>query len=99
MPECKLLTSHALALLCVARDPHSRLRDIAACLDITERATHRIVSELCEAGYLSKHRQGSRNFYEVYPNVPLQQPLVAGHNVGEILSPLLEDLDHTQAVA
>jgi len=32
------LTSHARVLLCIARDPGARLRDIAASLDITERS-------------------------------------------------------------
>jgi DNA-binding MarR family transcriptional regulator len=31
------LTSHARVLLCLARDPGARLRDIAASLGITER--------------------------------------------------------------
>jgi DNA-binding MarR family transcriptional regulator len=89
MAHCKLLTSHALALICVARDEGSRLRDIADCLDITERATQRIVSDLCEAGYVSKRRVGSRNVYEVHQDIPLQQPLVDDHRVGEILAPLV----------
>ncbi|MET0824825.1 MAG: helix-turn-helix domain-containing protein, partial [Solirubrobacterales bacterium] len=45
-------------LLCVAADPDVRLRDIAGSLDITERTTHRIVSELVEDGYLSRERIG-----------------------------------------
>jgi len=32
------LTSHARVLLCIARDPGARLRDIAASRDITERS-------------------------------------------------------------
>jgi hypothetical protein len=32
------LTSHAPVLLCIARDPGTRLRDIAASLDITDRS-------------------------------------------------------------
>jgi DNA-binding MarR family transcriptional regulator len=89
MAQCKLLTSHALALVCVARDQGSRLRDIADCLGITERATQRIVSDLCEAGYVSKRRVGARNVYEVHPDVPLQQPLIDDRQVGEILAPLV----------
>jgi hypothetical protein len=34
------LTNHAQALLCLARDPGARLRDLAASLGITERSAH-----------------------------------------------------------
>ena len=43
------LTSHARVLLCIARDPGARLRDIAASLDITERSAHGIVTYLTAA--------------------------------------------------
>ncbi|TMK69850.1 MAG: winged helix-turn-helix domain-containing protein, partial [Actinobacteria bacterium] len=46
------LTKHAHVLTCVADDPGIRLRDIAAAVGITERAAHRILSELVEAGYV-----------------------------------------------
>ncbi len=40
------LTNHAHVLVCVAHDPGIRPRDIAAAVGITERAAHRILSEL-----------------------------------------------------
>lgn len=89
MPGWSFLTNHALALLCVASDPGMRIRDIADCVGVTERAAHRIVSELEEAGYLSRHRIGRRNFYEVHPDVPLRHPLEQDHDVGELLRVLL----------
>jgi len=64
----KYLTNHAEVLLCVARQPDARLREIASCVGITERAAHRIVCDLEEAGHLSRHRRGARNFYEVHPH-------------------------------
>ena len=84
------LTNHAHALLCVAREPGMRLRDIAACVGVTERAAHRIVCELESAGYLTRTRLGRRNFYEVHPERPLRHALEEGHQVGELLAPLLE---------
>jgi len=83
------LTNHALALLCVAREPGMRIRDIAECVGITERAAHRIVCELEEAGYLSRQRLGRRNFYEVHPDAALRHPLEREHDVGELLKGLL----------
>jgi DNA-binding Lrp family transcriptional regulator len=89
VPGCSFLTNHALALLCVAREPGMRIRDIAACVGVTERAAHRIVCELEDGGYLSRHRIGRRNFYEVHPEVPLRHPLEQEHHVGELLRVLL----------
>jgi hypothetical protein len=56
---------------------------------ITERAAHRIVCELVEAGYLSRQKVGRRNYYEVHPELPLRHRLEGDHEVGEVLFPLL----------
>ncbi len=90
MAEWDFLTNHAHVLVCVAREPGIRIRDIANCVGVTERAAHRIVCDLVEAGYLERHRLGRRNFYEVHPELPLRHPLEGDHAVGEILSPLFE---------
>lgn len=79
------LTNHAHVLLCVARDPGIRLRDVAAAVGITERAAQRIVAELVEAGYLERTRSGRRNRYEIHPELPLRHPLEHEHEIGEIL--------------
>jgi hypothetical protein len=84
------LTNHAHALVCVASEPGARLRDIAECLGVTERAAHRIVSELEEGGYLTRHRVGRRNFYEVHPELPMRDPVDGDRPVGDLLSVLLE---------
>jgi hypothetical protein len=57
------LTYHARVLLLVAHDPGVRLRDIAASLDITERRAFGITSDLVEAGYVVKEKNGRRNRY------------------------------------
>lgn len=89
MPTWTFLSNHALALLCVVRTPGMRLRDIAADVGITERAAHRIMSDLVEGGYLTRHRVGRRNFYEVHPHVALRHELVADRTLGQLLSGLL----------
>jgi hypothetical protein len=83
------LTNHAHVLMCVADDPGIRLRDIAAAVAITERAAHRILSELVEEGYVLRERQGRRNRYQVVPDLPLRHPLVEGRQVGDLLEVLL----------
>ena len=50
MVSWSFLTSHARVLLCIARDPGVRLRDIAASLGITERSAHAILADLAGAG-------------------------------------------------
>ena len=45
-PGWAFLTNHAQVLVCIADDRGVRLRDIGEKLGITERAAHRIVTEL-----------------------------------------------------
>ncbi len=89
MADFSFLTHHAHALLCVTRDPGMRLRDIADCIGITERATHRIVCQLEEAGYLTRHRVGRRNFYEIDAELALPHELERDVPVGELLQLML----------
>ncbi len=69
------LTNHAHVLLCLAKDPETRVRDIATLVGITERAVHRILGDLEEAGYLRRERDGRRNHYEVRRDLPLRHPI------------------------
>jgi DNA-binding MarR family transcriptional regulator len=89
VPSWDFLTNHAHVLVCVARDPGIRLRDIAAAVGITERAAHRIVSELVDEGYLVRERLGRRNRYEVKTELPLRHPLAEEHEVGDLLEVLV----------
>jgi predicted ArsR family transcriptional regulator len=88
------LTSHARVLLCIAHDPGARLRDIAASLGITERSAHGIVTELAEAGYVVKQKDGRRNRYQIQAHLPLPEPASRERTVGEILA-LLAGTDAT----
>lgn len=88
MAEWTFLTNHAHVLLCIARDPDIRLRDVADFVGITERAAQRIVTELVDAGYLERSREGRRNRYQLNPDVPLRHPLDRNHAIGDILDVL-----------
>lgn len=85
MASWTFLTNHAHVLLCIARDPQARLRDIAEAVGITERATQRIVAELVDAEYLQRERDGRRNTYRLNPDLPLRHPLERDHAIGEVL--------------
>ena len=65
MASWGFLTTHARVLLYVAHDPGARLRDIAASLGITERSAHSTVTDLAEAGYLIRQKDGRRNRYQI----------------------------------
>ena len=90
MAEWTFLANHAHALLCIARDPGIRLRDVADRVGVTERAAQRIVSDLVEAGYLDRLREGRRNTYRIKRDRPMRHPVERGHRVGEILDVLHE---------
>jgi len=83
------LTNHARVLACVAQQPGVRLREIADCAGITERAAHRIVCELEADGYLTRHRVGARNFYELHPDRPLRHRMDARISIGDLLALML----------
>ena len=85
MPAWTFLTNHAHVLLCVARDPGARLRDVAGAVGITERAAQKIVADLVDAGYLERERDGRRNRYHLHPELPLRHPMDHEHAIGEIL--------------
>lgn len=82
------LTNHSHVLICLARDPEVRMRDLAAEVGITERAIHSLVSDLEAAGYLERRRVGRRNHYVVHPEGPMRHPVEQGHVVGVLLDAL-----------
>jgi DNA-binding MarR family transcriptional regulator len=84
------LTNHAKALLLIAGDPRIRMRDIAGLLDITERATQRIVADLAVSGYIDREREGRRNVYSVHTDMPLiGLPLQRDIDIGSLLAVLV----------
>ena len=85
------LTSHSQVLLCIQRDPETRLRDIAGTVGITERAAQRILSDLVEAGYVTRERVGRRNRYSVKADLPMRHPSQRDHEIGELLDLLRLD--------
>jgi DNA-binding Lrp family transcriptional regulator len=80
------LTNHAQVLLCIARDPGIRLRDIADRVGITERSAYAIVMDLAEAGYIVKEKSGRRNRYQIQTHLPLPEPTSRERTVGEVLA-------------
>ncbi|HEU5448641.1 MAG TPA: AsnC family transcriptional regulator [Acidimicrobiia bacterium] len=92
MGEWSFFTNHARALICVARDPGIRLRDLAVTINITERSAYGIVSDLVHAGYVVKEKEGRRNRYRVEAQLPLPESIGRERTVGDVLG-LLTDVD------
>lgn len=85
-PDFAFLTNHGKVLLLIAQDPRIRMRDIAALLRVTERATQRIVAELDAAGYIDRQREGRRNLYTVRTDATLGLPLQRDIDIGALLT-------------
>lgn len=84
MPEWSFITNHGLVLAAIARHPRSTAREIGDAVGITERAAHRIITDLDEAGYITKTKVGRKNHYQIHPDVPLKDE-ASDSAVGELL--------------
>ena len=82
------LSNHGYALLCIARDPRIRIREIAQHIGVGERAAQKIVADLVADGYVTRLKEGRRNRYEVNPQAHLRHPLFADAQVGLLLDAL-----------
>jgi predicted ArsR family transcriptional regulator len=85
------LTNHAHVLLCVARDPQSRARDIAEQIGITERAAQRILADLIADGYVTRTKVGRRNDYKINPRGQLRHPVLRDLSIGSLIDVLNRD--------
>lgn len=90
VPNWTFLTNHAHVLVCIAQDPDVRLAEIARRVGIGERAVHAIVTDLVEAGYVTRTKQGRNNVYSVRLDKKLRHPLEAAHQLVEVFGPLTD---------
>lgn len=79
------LTNYSHVLLLLAQFPVMRIRDIAAEVDITERAVQRIIAELCDAGYLRIEKSGRRNRYIINEAKHLRHPVESHRTISYLL--------------
>jgi DNA-binding IclR family transcriptional regulator len=85
------VTNHTQVLLCLAQDPHVRLRDVADRVGITERAAQRILADLVEAGYVDRKRIGRRNAYTIKRDIAMRHVAQLGHEIGDLLDLLASE--------
>jgi DNA-binding MarR family transcriptional regulator len=91
----QFVTNHTQVLLCIARDPDVRLRDIADAVGVTLGSAQRILADLVESGYVHRERDGRRNRYVIDREAPMRRHAAQrGHDIGGLLDLLrLEERD------
>ena len=82
MAEWTFVTNHALVLASIAKNPDMTAREISDDIGITERTTHKIITDLDKDGYITRSRVGVKNTYRLHPEVPIK---TANSAVGELL--------------
>ncbi len=82
------ITNHGLVLSYISHNSTSTAREIAQYIGVTERTTHKIISDLEQAGYITRRRRGRRNVYSVDPNLPLRHHTKKDVIVSELLEAL-----------
>ena len=83
-----LLSNHGHALICIAEQPDIRLWELAQTIGVRERSAQRIVNQLVEAGYLTRHNHdhhGSRLSYTVNRAHHLRRPHLRAYTVSDLL--------------
>ena len=85
-PNWTFLTNHARVLFCLAEDPDLRLREVAERIGITERAVQRIVTDLEEAGIVTRIARGAAQpLCRSMRHETLRHPNEAHCTVGDLL--------------
>lgn len=85
------LSNHGHVLICLARDTEARIRDIAAHVEITERAVQRILQDLEAEKVIRRHKKGRRNVYRINPGARLRHPLEGHKTVADLVISILGD--------
>ena len=83
-------TNYGHVLIFISQHGDATLREVSERVGITERATHRIVAELEQAGFITKRRQGRRNFYRVNADLPLRHPLEEHCSVKQVIDTVID---------
>jgi predicted transcriptional regulator len=83
--EWTYLSNHGHVLVCLARDPDVRMRDVADAVGITERAVQQIVHDLVSENYVEKEKLGRRNRYRVVRSAHFRHALEADVSLGSFV--------------
>jgi predicted transcriptional regulator len=78
-------SNHSHVLFCLAREPELTLRQVSDQVGITERSVQRIVADLESAGFITRHRDGARNRYQIQLELPLRHPVEQHRTIGDLI--------------
>ena len=87
-PRWTFITNHGLVLSYLSHNPRSTAREIANYIGVTERTTHKIISDLEVEGFIERRKSGRRNVYTVDHNLPLRHHTKQDIMVSELLGAL-----------
>lgn len=92
-PKWTFITNHGLVLSYIFHNSTSTAREIANHIGVTERTTHKIISDLEVAGYIKRQKIGRRNVYNVDPQLPLRHHTKTDIVVEDLLESLTAKSD------
>jgi DNA-binding Lrp family transcriptional regulator len=76
-------------VLCqIAQQPRITIRELSLTIGITEKAIHRIITDLETDGYVTKIREGRRLRYRINPDLCLRDEMLQDKAVGDLLEML-----------
>ena len=90
-PRWTFITNHGLVLSYISHKASSTAREIAMYVGVTERTTHKIISDLETEGYITRQKIGRRNVYSVDPGLPLRHHTKQDIMVSELLEALTDE--------
>ena len=90
-PRWTFITNHGLILSYISHKASSTAREIAMYVGVTERTTHKIISDLESEGYITRRKVGRRNVYSVDPQLPLRHHTKQDIMVSELLEALTDE--------
>jgi DNA-binding MarR family transcriptional regulator len=82
----RFITNHAAVFLAVARNPEAIVAELADAAQITTRSAYRILADLQKAGYVRRQKQGTRNRYELNPDLPVGDPQLDDEPAANLLN-------------
>jgi hypothetical protein len=83
--QWRFVTNHAELFLAIARNPEASVVELAETAQITTRSAYRILADLQKAGYVRRRKHGTRNRYELNPDVPVGDPQLEDEPAANLL--------------
>lgn len=79
------ITNYGVILTYIAQNPRSTTQNMAQMTNLSIRYVNTIIDNLIAAGYITKIKEGRRNYYVIHPEQPVQEELIGTYTIGEML--------------